>query len=133
MCLTHVDQQPQYPQTRIGYKVIDIKKNGDLCNPYTTTTNGETTYNPIGKWTVDKKDLQIPNTNQTRTYKSGFHIYDKVEDARFARWYAANRKVFQVEYDDVVATGVEEALRYGFGDNEKVIVARKMKVIKQCV
>jgi len=125
MCLDRLKDINDIASRGTGYKIV--RKNMESlysCNEY--IFNRE-------KWNTDLKDINI-NISNNRAYKSGFHIFRGLKDAvEYAytfncissRYY----DLWKIEYNDVVAFGLEE-----FRDSEQyceVIVAKEIRFIRK--
>ncbi len=120
MCLLEIDDEPKVPRIQTGYKVF-IERNNNIEGKHVDYTYKK------NEWL----HTNVPS-KYDRNKPLGFHIYVKKEDAineaKFIhKWNLYHYIVYQVWYEDVVATGIECGVR-AFS---KVIVARDIKLVKK--
>ena len=111
MCLQRVDKVTR-KGTGIGYKVFTSDES------YHTTFfvyGGRIKYNV---WYHDKATERIC-INDKKSYPAGYHIFLSLRGAE--KWLPGG-KFRKVQYEDVVASGIQE--------NHPVIVARKIYIMK---
>ena len=121
MCLTIVKEQYDQPlkDRRIGYKVY--KK---ILNLYHSEFKRTSPLN-LGNTVID--DNEYPIQTPCGEYKSGFHIFTTLEDAKY--WaYVGRLMIVKVKYTNIVVTGTQ---LYG-ATPLQVDVARKLTLIEEC-
>lgn len=135
MCLTRIKKNyadNPLKNKRVGYKVLDEEVDTKtLTTPYRSEIINRELLNE-----VEPKKLFNIVTEEYDFYKTGYHIYRNKEDAILTKQYLEiatkyskyKTKVFEVEYSDIVAEGVE---RDAFRGYMEVDVALKMKIIKE--
>ena len=136
MCLKTLEPIPEN-LSGVGYKfVCGVRIGVDkiTCSTpymYTTLTVGtECVAMPPknGRYNVDAGRLQL-ETDPTRSYKAGFHIYPTLHDARQSGWGREwSIKMAKVRYSEVTAYGEDGSSSYESGQ-PKCLVAQKMTVI----
>ena len=130
MCLAKItakyDKPLKLDKPRIGYKVFEVHNhNENIRNAFAKFV--PTVEFEKSVWIEDQHDYNIRiKEDRYWVYKSGFHIFTTLEDAeKFSClintgvYYST--KTFKVEYNDIVAEGVDES---GF----HTIVARSLKI-----
>ncbi|KKN81695.1 hypothetical protein LCGC14_0316070 [marine sediment metagenome] len=116
MCLTTVDKTPKRTKGR-GYKLYNTGPDGQLYS----LLYGRDKGHEIGKWYRDYRTVAINNPfGFGPTYPAGIHIHRSKHDAQ--KWGKhVGRVIARVEYEDVVATGLEHT--------ERTDVARRVRIL----
>ncbi len=116
MCLTAVDKTPKRTKGR-GYKLYNTGVDGLLH----TLLYGRYEGHKIGKWYRDNRTNDIKDLfGGGPTYPAGIHIHRSKVAAR--KWGKRDGRVIaRVEYEDVVATGLEHT--------ECTDVARRVRIL----
>ena len=128
MCLDVVNHRnfPPLTETGIGYKCF--MTNELLKEYYTPLQRSKNGPFIIGEWVEDDNKYSIECDGLAGgLYMSGFHIFSNINAALwFANIYPKNiNAICKVEYTNIVAVGAQSM--------RSVIVARKIRIIEQCV
>jgi len=116
MCLYYIKKKYIIPRKGgVGYKCM--LKNGPCYNsPVFPGTDI-----PIGMWVTDYNKKRIEEEFITsETYRAGFHIFTKLDDAEMYGLTMINTVIVKVKYNKVVAVGHQEG---------EVVVAKRMLII----
>ena len=120
MCLTTIKEIPI--NTNKGYKLFR-----KFTKTYTPVFQCTDISYILNTWTTDKNNYRIRNQSN-ETYFTGFHIFLTLEDVK--GWLGTvpicdNEVYCEVEFEDVVTSGMQ--------DGYPCVVAKKMRIIKECV
>jgi hypothetical protein len=107
MCLGDITQGPNPIEEGSGWKVFEVRDNGGLASPYFTFVAF-----PESEWLKDYCDLviSIENIFCPQSYNTGYHFFEKKEDADAladdVRRYSIRPVVVRkVRYKNVTAKG----------------------------
>ena len=127
MCLHKI---AKFKPKGIGYKVLILDSDSDSEEPrfegmyFRRTKDSENTYYVLGETYTAVSDYIQYEFGSFKRYKSGFHIYQNLKDAvihaQFPTW-----KVVKVSYP------ISSVITVGYESNRKVVVAKKMKILKE--
>lgn len=121
MCLstvTKIYKNPDNPRKNMGYVILRKGKKGFF--PW--VINIRKAYK-IGEWRDSNRTKRCLDSDYKTEYELGFHIWKTLKAA--TAWSVGNdddEVIAKVEFKDVVALGIQ--------NHNKVIVARKRKIIK---
>lgn len=120
MCLKVIDKLYGTPRSGVkrAYKVVTVER-GKVLSLHRRSLLSK-------KWRTNRRPRAM---GYPFSYKSGFHVYAKLKDARRKRVLAtllapSFRRVALVEIDDITACGTE-----GYRP-VKVLVAQKIRLVK---
>lgn len=122
MCLEQINSKhhppKKYSENHIGYKVFAEHPLKDgIYQPICWNCS---LHFELGKEYEDTNDITISPYLEETSYQSGFHIF---EDKENAVAYSIGDPVIEVEYNNVVAYGLEGLA--------PAVVARTMKLIRK--
>lgn len=117
-----------------GYKVYEQTKAGLFSVIY--STDGSHNREPVvinKEYTATDTKIKMGLGLNGRLYKSGFHIYEKIEDAKKMKYYLGYPErvgrpryaVVKVQYSKPVCVGKNE-----YDDKGFTVIAKKMKIIE---
>ena len=112
MCLSSLKR---FRAGNVGYKLGTI--DGE-----TLRTPHENLELPFDTWVSDKSREILMTEETGRAYKAGFHIYLSEHDAKESYLHRYGATLTRCQFAEVVQTGIQ----YG----QKVVVARRIKVLK---
>lgn len=116
----------KYKVSKVGWKYFYERKKGEFKGPF------QFDIYSANKWYTDDSERVLPTEKSPKTeYFSGFHIFTSREEARKFRRYMAqfgcisgsDVRLCKVRYNDVTTEGEQ--------GGSKVVVARKMKILRE--
>jgi len=120
MCLDYVTYEPWTEEKKIGYKLFVPNKDGTKFSGLFYNVSKKYELNEIY---IDEKDHFI--YSDTRSYKTGFHIFKTEQDAR-SYGGISGKVLVKVEYSNVVAEGYQN----GWYGKCHCVVAKQMKLVE---
>lgn len=126
MCLAVVTHR----LTGIGYKVFFLTKQNQLIGARYTLGSSY------------RKNIWIHDTNDSIlregliNYPAGFHIYEKLEDARKQKngGYSVKYVIHKVKYKNVVCVGTQDPTFRTYNNSAEqapVIIAKSMRILEE--
>jgi hypothetical protein len=119
MCLDKITSRKQYKKIRYGWKVFELHEGNltSLC-----ITHSKYHYYPINQW-ITAENSTVINNKDFFCYPSGFHVCVTKRSTKkwlYSRWVNVVRKV---AYKNIIV--------YGRDSNEKVVVAKYIKILPE--
>lgn len=125
MCLDRIEK---FKVTKnYGYKWFTYDKDKKT---YQTPVYLRDTYYQRGKWYTAEKSYIYSDGNEQIPYKTGFHIYYNLEDAKKSYIAGPYQTLCKVEFKNYI-TGYGDGS--GTGSSNKQIVAEQMLIVKQII
>ena len=124
MCLNKVTEEfdPPDPAIKIGYKCFYATRTNQSTMCYSAPLQKFDKFFNVGEWTEDNNIGRVEHI-----YNVGFHIFREYNDAAVytLHFLGSINSICKVEYTNTVATGYQQ--------NMPVVVARKIRIIEECV